>query len=225
MLVQCVQGGRWRAASGIGGGAEDPDAGLLQLAGDHPGVARLTQTNGEIVAILHEVDVSVRDIELQLDLGIGSHEARQQGHQAMVGIDGAHADSQQPLRVTLAAGEGPLGLGNLIEGLLTLRPIQLTVLGEAHAAGGAIEEFDAEPGFDALDGAAHRGRRHSQHLRRGGEAAKLGRLAKELYAAELNGVEGTGHIFIHVNKQVQWRQFIRHKVISKFFIQRGTLAV
>ncbi|MNN74919.1 hypothetical protein D3C81_1911720 [compost metagenome] len=127
--------------------------------------------------------------------------------------------------MTLAAGEGPLGLGNLIEGLLTLRPIELTVLGEAHAAGGAIEEFDAEPGFDALDGAAHRGRRHSQHLGRGGEAAKLGRLAKELYAAELNGVEGAGHMFIHVNKQFQLRQFIRHKVISKFLIQRGTLAV
>jgi hypothetical protein len=33
-------------------------------------------------------------------------------------------------------------------------------MGEAHAAGGAMEEFDAEPGLETLDGAAHRGGRY-----------------------------------------------------------------
>ena len=94
-------------------------------------------------------------IELSGDLGIGRHEARQQGHQAVVGIDGAHADAQHPLGVALAAGDGPLGLGDLLERLLALLPIELPVMGEAHAAGGAMEEFDAEPGLETLDGAAH----------------------------------------------------------------------
>ena len=224
MLRQHLQGG-WRgAAGGIIGGAEDPEAGILQLAGDDPPIARLPQPDGQIVTILHEVDVPVGDIELQLDLGIGRHEAWQQGHQTVVGIDGAHADAQHSSGVALAAGDGPLGLGDLLERLLALFPIELPVMGEAHAAGGAMEEFDAEPGLETLDGAAHRGGRYPQYLSRGGKAAKFGCLAKELYGAELDGVEGTGHMFIHVNNQVQWCEFIRPCVISKLLIVGGPVA-
>lgn len=56
----------------------------------------------------------------------------QRRQEAIIGVQRTDADAQQPARHFLISGDCPFYLGNLLQRLPTLLPIEFTVTGKAH---------------------------------------------------------------------------------------------
>ncbi|MNK26940.1 hypothetical protein D3C87_452830 [compost metagenome] len=134
----------------------------------------------EVEAITNHVDQPITEIQLDADLRILRHEAAQQGGQpiAAEGDGGIDAD--------LARRLAGVGLGILLQRPVVLQQALATAevlparLGQALAAGVAVEQAGADPGLQPFDVLADHGRCHLEAVRHGTEAARAGDLDEDL---------------------------------------------
>jgi hypothetical protein len=96
--------------------------------------------DGEVIAFVDDIHDPVGQAHLQFDLGIGLRKTVQQGQQAVIGVQGADADTQQPARYPLCAGNRALGRGDLFQRLAALLPVQFALPGQADIARGPREQ-------------------------------------------------------------------------------------
>ena len=188
---------------------KNPDRCVLKFVRDQPRIARHTEPDRQIEALFDEIDVAVRQAEFELDLRVPLGEARQQGHQAKIGVERPDADAQHTARHFLVTGNGALGFGDLLKRALALLPIQLALAGQPDLTGRARKQTHAEPRFQTTDRAADRGWRQTEELGRRRKAAEFGRLAELFDAVELNRVEGPHDLFTRVINKVICDAFIR----------------
>jgi hypothetical protein len=150
---------------------------LAQLAAegqrDHVLIEQLAQADPHVEAARHDVDHGVVDLHVERDVGMVLGELREDGLQEGLGSQPLGMDADRPRRLlvqVLGIGDGGLHLGQRRE---ESRQQALSSFGGGHAAGGAVQQEDAEALLQILDGLAQGRARDAQPGRRPREAPLL----------------------------------------------------
>ena len=166
-----------------------------------------------------------RLVEPQLDLGVRLVErAHRERDQRGVGGRG-RADVQAAALERAERLELALGRGQAVEDHVGVADEQLAGLGEAHAAGGALDQARAGLGLERGDLARHRGLGERERLGRGGEGAVRGDLAQDPQASDVKHVQsvyqsGAKIICVYTSPEGRMLAMQPHPSFSHALIER-----
>ena len=148
MVAQIFGGLRAAMAANIVGGRDGKRRGVTQRPGDVGIGERLASTvaDGEIEPFAGQRDQPVGDLKLQMQLGMLIQKRRDCRDQLLAGKGHRRGQAQRsPQRPALIAGAGE-NIPQLTKRLVELRHQPQSVVAEAHAAGGAMDEgFTGHP--------------------------------------------------------------------------------
>jgi hypothetical protein len=107
--------GRARApcATQVLGVRDDDQFGILELPGDQPRIARRAPANGEVEALLREIDVAVAQMRFDRHLRITLAKLGEKRQYAVVPVGRGHADPQHAGGRRLLPHRFALGFGQL----------------------------------------------------------------------------------------------------------------
>jgi hypothetical protein len=123
--------------------------------------------------ILDQVDVSIRERQLHVKLGMAGHEFRKQGHDRVLAEEHRCADPEDSDR-RFARRHRPLDFTNVFKHTPTSLEEDDALVGEADVTGRAVQERRAEAPFETGDGAAHEALADTEFGSGGGKAARIG---------------------------------------------------
>ena len=112
-----------------------------------------------------------------------------------------------------------LGRGEAVEDHVGVADEQLAGLGQAHPAGGALDQARAGLGLERRDLARHRGLGERERLGRGGEGAVRGDLAQDPQASDVKHVQsvyqvGTKIICAYTSRRARMLAMNPHPLLS-----------
>ncbi|SSK84989.1 Uncharacterised protein [Klebsiella pneumoniae] len=142
MVAQIVGVFRAAMAANIVGGRDDQRRSVTQRPGDVGIRQRLAPTvaDGEIEPFAGQRDQSVGHLKLQMQLGMLMQKWRNRRNQLLAGKGHRRGQAQRsPQRPPLIAGAGE-NIPQLTKRLVEIRHQPQSVVAEAHAAGGAMDE-------------------------------------------------------------------------------------
>ena len=113
---------------------------IFQQAGNQRRVRLGAHADGQVVPFGDKVDIAVADVDIHRDLRVQRAKPGQQRQQAVMGVGGGNADTQQARRHGLRAHHFLLRLHQLGQGLAALLEEGPTTVGETNAAGGAHKQ-------------------------------------------------------------------------------------
>ncbi len=165
---------------------------VVRRAADHPaigkqldrhvvGVGDLADADAHVVAVAHQVDHAVGEVERQLQIG----EARLEGRRMRADMPTTECrwcrDHQMAAHRGAILGDAGVGLVEILE--QPARPLQvlLAQVGQRQATGGAVHQLDAQVALQGIETAAHHHRRHAFLQCSGGEAAGFGDQHEAVY--------------------------------------------
>jgi hypothetical protein len=188
----------------IGRGFED--LGLQRHAvaqvGDHH--------DGDVEFAAHKQMLEIAAIVLDrrnLDAGAGAAVAGEQIGEHIAGNQRGDADVELARQFVLAAGKACTGVGNARENLGRMAQELVAVMGDRQPARVAVEELDAEIGFQFLQRLRNRGLRDRQVLRGPRDRALLGHRDEILDLAKREG---------HVTLEHGGRRYCKHAPAGPF---------
>lgn len=157
-----------------------------QRAGDQAGVRNPVATaQGQVDAFGDQVLAAVLQEQFQAQVRITLEKSRNGRGQAGEGEGQRGVDPQQAAGALLHRSERGVGGLEIVEDALQALPVDFAGLGQAHVAGGAIDQAHLEVRFQLGDVLAHGGRREIHLPGRGGEAAIRGHGAEDLEGGEV----------------------------------------
>ncbi|MNM97624.1 hypothetical protein D3C81_1101340 [compost metagenome] len=213
MLLQVVQRLRRTAALQVVRRGHQQQRGVFQLSRYQPAVRQLAQADGQVEAFGHQVHVAVGDVQFHLHLRVLLRKARQHGRQPVVAIGGGHAQAHAAGQRTVLGQYVALGVVQQAEGGAHLFQIEPPGVGQAHAAGGPLQQLPAQPRFQTGDRTAqHRGCGGQRH-RASGERAVLDHRQEHLHIAQV--VELAAHLALRGTDVLRWGQFIAAGAMNK----------
>ena len=130
-----------RAAFGNVFGARAHDAlARRELAGDEARVLQFTDADGKVETVADDVDVMVREMDIELDLGVLGEEQRQVRRDVPAAEGRRRRHLQDAARLRVAAGNEILRLVDEREDVYDTLEVALSRLGQSELAGRALEE-------------------------------------------------------------------------------------
>jgi hypothetical protein len=148
-----------------------------------PAVRQLSAADGDIDALLDQVHDPVGKVEIEADLGILRHELRQDRDEEVVG-DHRAGDTDAAARRLARAHEALMRVVEIIEDAPAALMEGAAFLGQAQAAGGALDEPDAELVLQLRHRLPNSRRRQAKHPPRRDEATEIGRAHERGQAGE-----------------------------------------
>ena len=138
--------------------------------------AQIADAHREIVALGDQIDEPVREVEVELEAGMGAGEVDQDRPEMRMAEGERRRDAQRPGQRAAVAARLGLGLVQRLEDPDGAGVKGLAGGRQAHLAGGALQKLGAEPPFELLDAPADGRGRDLQGLGGAGQAAALDRL-------------------------------------------------
>ena len=169
--------GPLRAAVGVevlGRRADEPPA-RCESPGHEARLRERSDTHHHIEPFFHDVDETVRELDLDLERRVGGSELRDRLRE--VGAPGKYhrgPDAQHTARLCLEPRDRLLGLLDLLHHRLDALAESAPGVGERDAARRAVEQPGAEPVLERADLLAHRGGCEAEPVRGPREALLLG---------------------------------------------------
>jgi hypothetical protein len=115
-----------------------------QVARAQAGVGHLAHADGDVDALLDQIDVPVIETDVDPHGGVELHEAHHQGHQHPAPEGHRAADAQAALHLRLHQRGHRLGFFDMVRDELALLVVQLADLGGRDAVRGAVQQPGAE---------------------------------------------------------------------------------
>jgi len=154
-----------------------------QLAGDQGGIRRQHGADGEVVAFLDQVCHALADGEVDGDLRLAGEEFGDDGGEETDDV-GTGVEAQRAARGGLQRTGDAVGVVELGQDLRRAVEIGMADFGEAHLAGGAVQQAHAKPVLERLDVVAHHRRGQVQAAGGRREAAGFGDAAEHREAGQ-----------------------------------------
>ena len=163
-------GGRAVAVEIGGRGAQDAAVGRQPSCGQaRPRIAG--DADGEVGAGVDQVGEIVRQVDGEIDTGMGLHEARQPGREMHPAEGGGRGDAQRPRDDRRRARHAPLGLVQRGQYAAQIGMEPLARRGQRQPPRGAVNEARAQPLLQPREPLGHHGGRDMQATTGSGEAA------------------------------------------------------
>lgn len=137
------------------------------------GVTQGADADGDVGAVLDQVDDLVAAVQFQLDLRVTLAKARYQRYQHMQHEGRSGVDPQAPGRLLAAQGHLLFRLLHLRQDTPRLGQERLALFGQLQAAGGTPQQGDVELVFQATEGAADAGGGLRQLLGGSGDGTRV----------------------------------------------------
>ena len=145
-----------------------------QAHGDVVGVGHLADADRHVVALAHEVDHAVGEVEGHAQLGVqGLEGGRVRGHVAAA-EGGGRGHHQMAAHQVAPGADRALEFVELAQQRAALVEQLLAKLGQRQAPRRAVHQLDPEAFLQRVEPPPHDHRGHALHQRRGREAALLG---------------------------------------------------
>jgi hypothetical protein len=174
-----------RPASREIAGRRDEDQSRLAHAPRHQRTVRQrADAQGEVDAFLDQVHHPIDHQHRRGDPRLGAQEVCDQRHDMHPAEGHGAGDRDVSGRRRRLAGRVPLGGRDLAEQAAGAFQVARPGLGEAHPAGGPVQQTCTEAVLQRGDGARHRRRRHPQAGAGRGEATCLGDRDEDLHGAQ-----------------------------------------
>ncbi len=178
-----------RQAVVLGQILEGPGCGMalkiVRRTADHPpigeqldrhvvGVGHLADANAHVVALTHQVDHAVGQVERQVEVRVARLECRRMRRDMPTAERRRRRHHQVPAHRMAAVGDAGVGLGEIAQ--QTAGPLQvlLAQIGQRQAAGRAMHQLDPQVALEHVEAPAHHHRGHPFDQGGGGEAAVIG---------------------------------------------------
>lgn len=192
VCVEVFAAARGAVLRKVGGAGGEADAQGGDVARDHGGFGDIAAAHDEVVAGLHEVDDAVFEVDFKADGGVAVQQAGEL-RQDEAASDGAGYGQAHDARRALPRGVNVVGgVLQQVDGGFGVGEEVAPFVGEAEAAGGALEEAHAQCFFEYADVFADGGRCDAEYVRGGGEAAVAGGVDEGVEVFEFVGKR---HIF------------------------------
>ncbi len=146
---------------------------LRQLARHQAGILEVAESQRQIVALVHQIQQLVGEVEGHLQLGKAHHEVVHQRGDAALAVGDRGRDAQGTLRYRLMAPHRQLRFVEVVQQLATVAIVDLAELGEPHLACGAQQQLGLQPILQLCHLPADLRHRHPQLARRRGKAPLL----------------------------------------------------
>ncbi|MNR03307.1 hypothetical protein D3C85_1191940 [compost metagenome] len=157
-----------------------------QLAGHQAGILQpVAAANGKIEALLHDVDPTVLQVQVQRHLGIAFEKPGNGGGQPDQAEGHGRTDPQGARRGLLHRAQRLLGFVQVIQDTGHLLVVARAGFGQAHAPGRAVQQARGDMGLEFSDVLADRRRRQAQLARRRRKAALLHHLPEYLQRGQM----------------------------------------
>jgi hypothetical protein len=170
VLVQIVDPHRAAVFLEVARRTDHPLVGLGELARAQRRIFQLADAHRHVEAFRNQLHVAVVQHHVHGDVREFLQEVPEDRRKVVHPEIGRDADPQQTRRRRLHRGHQRVGLAGIVQHPARAVVIGQTDLGRAHAAGGAVQQPRAKPGFQRGDVLGHR-RLGDAHLARGvGEA-------------------------------------------------------
>ena len=173
MIQQRLRAARGTLARQIGGRGAQQHPGLAQLARYQSGVRERADPQRHVDALGNEIPLLVVGDDLDAQAGVGLQQRRQCPCQRLASHPHRRGDPHLPQQAVAYLREAQLGLvEGLLQGLAPL-PHHLPRLGQVEAAGGAVQQGEAEQALQLADMLTDGGGCHAEGLGGAGHAARL----------------------------------------------------
>jgi hypothetical protein len=139
----------------------------------------------DVDAVLHEIREAIFEMEIDRDAGIAARELRQQWHEILAPEPDRRTHPQDPGWCASRVAENGGGCLKLFDRRAATFVIDRTFIGQRQSPRRAIEEPDAERGFEALHVLARGRRRYAEGGCRFGETARGNDLHEGGYAGRV----------------------------------------
>ncbi len=133
----------------------------------------MAEPKRQIVALVHQIQQLVGEVEGHLQLGETHHEVVHQRGDAALAVGDGGRDAQGSLRHRLMTPHRQLRLVEVVQQLTAVAIVDLAKLGEPHLTGGAQQQLGLQPILQLCHLTAHLRHRHSQLARRRGKTPLL----------------------------------------------------
>ncbi|MNQ86902.1 hypothetical protein D3C85_1021080 [compost metagenome] len=178
-------GGLARLLEVVGGGAEHSPH-LAQGFGAQGGVIeRSSPPDHHVQPLIHQIHIGVAQDHLDADFRIAALELADKGVEADQPVGHGHADPQPASGGEGGGHDGLVGGVQAVQHGAYLAVVGHAGFGDAQPPGGAVDEGDAEKGFQLVDVLADRRLREAQVVRRRPEGAHLHHPAKDVQRRDL----------------------------------------
>ena len=151
MLVQIIDR-FWASVSVevVGTGTDDV-ARLSQAPRDQGGVFEIGDANGDVEPFFQEVDQSIVEIDVELEVGVAFEEVVDRIREMTLAEAQGSSDAQPTRQCTVLLADRKLGVLEIVDqpfGPLVQQP---TACGQTQSPGGALEELDTKPALQLTE--------------------------------------------------------------------------
>ena len=162
----------WRTVRGqVGRRGADVQMAAGQPARDQAGVGQLADADGQVVAIVHQVQHLVAQLQLDVQRRVALAELQQQRRDVALAVGQRRGDFQAALRRGQVLRHRALGFAQRVQQLAAVLQVELAGVGQRDVAGGAVQQLGTQPRLQPCQLAAHLRYRQPQRLRGAGKAA------------------------------------------------------
>ena len=140
---------------------------------DQRAIGERAHPHGEVIALGDDVDDPHAGVEINRDLRVCDDKLGQGGGNKTLGINAGSRDAYQPLGLLLQVRHVLLERIEPVQDLAAALVVDAPHVGQPHSACRAVQKTRVEALLETFDLAADKGRRHTEDLGRGREAAVL----------------------------------------------------
>lgn len=152
---------------------------------DIAGAGSLAYPQGQVDAVIHEIDVVIADVDADAQLGMAADEMVEGGHQVFGGHEAGGGDAQFADQFLVQALGG---IARFIGQRDDARAVGIEALagfGEAELAGGPVQQGGTEDGFERTDVLADRRRGQPQFASGLGKGSQLDDAGEDHHAGQV----------------------------------------
>ena len=157
---------------------------LADLAGDQAGIGEVTDPDGEVDAVFHQVDHAVRQPQFAGDLGIAHQIGRHHRADVQASETDRGRDRQPPARPRAFALDRAFGFLDIGEDAPDPLEIARADIGQRHRPRGPLQQPRAETVLQRRDQPRHARRRQPQLARRRRKTPEVGDGDKGLHGVD-----------------------------------------
>jgi len=154
---------------------------------DEFGISQHAHAQHAVEALVHEVDAAVGGADADLQCGMPRKELRQARNDEVARHGGGQVDAQAPREAADVRAEHGGELFAFGQVFLAAVEKPLAVLGQAHAARGALQEPRAQALFEVLHGHRDACARQAELVRGAAEARELGDPREDAQFVDVHG--------------------------------------
>ncbi|PRD18643.1 UNVERIFIED_CONTAM: gcl, partial [Trichonephila clavipes] len=171
---QILEGARHAMQLEVAGCTADHAAIGEQLHRDVVGVGDLADADAHVVALAHQVDQAVGEVEGQLQVRVAQQEGRRMRRNVPPAERRRGGYHQVPAHRLAAAGHAGVSFIEVLEQAACTVEVLLAEVGQLQAARGAVHQLDAEMALQGIQAPPHHHGGHAFAERGGGKAAVVG---------------------------------------------------